>query len=56
MGDCGVHSALYVADLQAGVTKWVAGADTYGGCLYFSPDGRALAYVLNRQLYFSRIP
>ena len=55
-GDCGVHSALYVADLQAGVTTWVAGADTDAGCPIFSPDGRELVYALNGQLYFSRIP
>jgi Tol biopolymer transport system component len=61
IGECGVHSALYVADLHTGVTTWVAGSDfdaEFGdiACPIFSPDGRALMYVLGGQLYFLRIP
>ena len=60
-GDCGVHSALYVADLRTGVTTWVAGADADAasgdaGCPLFSPDGRELVYALWGRLYLVRIP
>jgi sugar lactone lactonase YvrE len=61
IGECGVHSALYVADLRAGVTSWVAGADLDAasdevGCPIFSPDGRYLVYALSGGLYLSQVP